>query len=308
MSFKRFDTEDLVISADSVVIPAWSTGGATLTTFYSSSIQLAASSGAYYLEVYQTGSTQTSAEVQFSIAYGNKLGSGSIPYNSGVVGKSPSSTVYGQYRTLLLGDEDTNFLFNGVESTKGVYFINVNRSRYKEKLKAGSISLTVDGKVLTDDSNTATTVSFSDAGRVYNMVSGSTVYGRFYPDAGVVALSGTALGGNVDPTVTNTDNTVNTKKLFQYITSFILSSEETITSNYVFVRTRNSEFNYTSNPSAITGSGELRHSLMINNPQTYITTVGLYNDNNDLLAVAKLSSPLLKDFTKENLLRIKLDF
>ena len=47
---------------------------------------------------------------------------------------------------------------------------------------------------------------------------------------------------------------------------------------------------------------------MVNNPQSYITSVGLYNENNDLLAVAKLSSPLLKDFTKEALVRIKLDY
>ena len=47
---------------------------------------------------------------------------------------------------------------------------------------------------------------------------------------------------------------------------------------------------------------------MINSPQAFITTVGLYNDNNDLLAVAKLSRPLLKDFTKETLVRIKLDY
>ena len=47
---------------------------------------------------------------------------------------------------------------------------------------------------------------------------------------------------------------------------------------------------------------------MINTPQSYMTTVGLYNDNNDLLAVAKLSRPLLKDFTKESLIRIKLDY
>jgi hypothetical protein len=39
-----------------------------------------------------------------------------------------------------------------------------------------------------------------------------------------------------------------------------------------------------------------------------MTTVVLYNDNNDLLAVAKLSRPLLKDFTKESLIRIKLDY
>ncbi len=42
--------------------------------------------------------------------------------------------------------------------------------------------------------------------------------------------------------------------------------------------------------------------------QPYITTVGLYNDTNQLLAVAKLSRPLPKDFTKEALIRVKLDF
>lgn len=52
----------------------------------------------------------------------------------------------------------------------------------------------------------------------------------------------------------------------------------------------------------------MRHDYMIDAPQAYVTSVGLYNDNNDLLGIAKLSKPLVKDFTKEALLRIKLDF
>ena len=44
------------------------------------------------------------------------------------------------------------------------------------------------------------------------------------------------------------------------------------------------------------------------NPKVFITTVGMYNDQNDLLAVAKLSQPIAKDFTKEALIRVKLDF
>jgi hypothetical protein len=47
---------------------------------------------------------------------------------------------------------------------------------------------------------------------------------------------------------------------------------------------------------------------MIYNPQTYITTIGLYNDNSELLAVAKMSRALVKDFTKEALIRVKLDW
>lgn len=76
----------------------------------------------------------------------------------------------------------------------------------------------------------------------------------------------------------------------------------------MFVRLPNADFNYTTNPSMISGSGEFVYSSLINNPQTYVTTVGMYNDNNELLAVAKMSKPLVKDFTKEALIRVKLDF
>jgi hypothetical protein len=95
---------------------------------------------------------------------------------------------------------------------------------------------------------------------------------------------------------------------FESSVHFKLNSEETITSDYIFVRPRSSEFNYSENPSFISGStGEVLYSDLFN-PQVYITTVGLYNDSNELLAVAKLSRPLLKDFTKEALVRVKLDF
>ncbi len=91
--------------------------------------------------------------------------------------------------------------------------------------------------------------------------------------------------------------------------TFKLNSEETVTSDYVFVRARNSEFNYSENPSFISGStGDVLYSQFINSPQSYVTTVGFYNDTNDLVAVAKLSKPLTKDFTKEALIRVKLDF
>ena len=90
---------------------------------------------------------------------------------------------------------------------------------------------------------------------------------------------------------------------------FTLNSDETLSSDFVFVRARNNEYNYSENPSFISGStGVVVYPEFVDNPQTYITTVGLYNDNSELLAVAKLSRPLPKDFTKELLVRVKLDF
>lgn len=342
MSFKRLDTEDVTISAESIVAPAWSGQQPTLTTGTLSS-QVGQISGRYYHDVYQQSTSIAGAAVQFSIAYGNRNGSGSVPFNTGIPGYSPSSVVYGQYRTLLNGDEDTDFTF-GTTTANSIYVISVNRSRYKEKLAVGTMTLVLSGSgvnnrlSLTDNSKTSATVSYADAGRVYDIVSGaagvvftgsnatgisanSGPYGKFYPDVGIIVLNGEAIddapgaGGGIGISIdTNTivsppnKNVLSGSNMVVNGKSFTLQSEETVTSNYVFVRVRNSEFNYSTNPSYITGSGELRYDVMINTPQAYITTVGLYNDNNDLLAVAKLSRPLLKDFTKEALIRIKLDY
>jgi hypothetical protein len=332
MSFKRFDTEDIVVSSDSISSPAWSNNQVTLSTFAYNPDQIGTGSvgGQYYWNVYQTGSAEQSAAIQFSIAYGHRLGSGSIPYNAAVAGKSPSSTVYGQFRTLINGDENTDFEFDS-DTPENVFFISVERARFKEKLLPGSLTLKLayNGKniVLTDNSLTASVDTYKDSGREYLIYSGAagildntnkTVYGKLYPDIGVVVLNGDLLSSSqyiehIDLTTNLTGGQPdgNPAVLHNAILAgqnFTLRAEETLSSNYVFVRARNSEFNYSTNPSNISGSGELQHSSMIDTPQAYITAVGLYNDNNDLLAVSKLSTPLLKDFTKEALVRIKLDY
>lgn len=334
MSFKRFDAEDVTISAESVVAPLWSNQATTLTSFNTLFSQISSPSGRYYYNVYQLPTTSTGSAVQFSIAYGNRKGSGSVPFDTGIPANSPSSVVYGQYRTLLNGDENSDFVF-GSTTPDSIYAITVNRARYKEKLAPGSLTLRLSGSagsvVLTDNSKTSATVSYSDAGRVYDIVSGSagTVvgttgftpnsgsYGKLYPDVGIIILNGAALSGSsaaggiglaINQAPTSSTPNYNVGVGYNMLSSFTLQSEETITSNFVFVRVRNSEFNYSTNPSYITGSGELRYDVMVNTPQAYITTVGLYNDNNDLLGVAKLSKSLLKDFTKEALIRIKLDY
>jgi len=314
MSFKRFDAEDIAIGADAITAPVWSTGAPTLSTFKTSSIQYA-SKNQYHVNVFQSTYTDPDAEVQFDITYADKLGRGTELYNPSVPGKSPSSTIYGQYRSLVLGDEDSDFVFNADTISDNFYAISINRSRFKEKLLPGTFNLTVGSKTFTDNSKDVAVVSFKDSGRVYQVVEGTngsgltTSYGWFLPDIGTILLDATKLAdAGVVTAVGDNFNEQNSKKLFDALVSFQLNSEETVTSNYVFVRVRNSEFNYSVNPSNITGSGDLRHDYMIDAPQAYVTSVGLYNDNNDLLGVAKLSKPLVKDFTKEALLRIKLDF
>lgn len=129
-------------------------------------------------------------------------------------------------------------------------------------------------------------------------------------------MSGSTFSANGSPGIpisrSFNSNGLNNRRMFQALSgskSWLLNSQETLSSDYAFIRARSGEFNYTENPSYISSStGEIVYSSFINNPVTYITTVGLYNDNNELLAVGKLSRPLQKDFTKELLVRMKLEF
>jgi len=347
MSFVSIDPTDFVVSADSVTAPAWSNNATVLTSFATQST--ISNSPTFYIDVYSSASVATGPE--FSIAYGNVNGFGSVYYNPLVNTQSPSRTVYGQYRTLVYGDENKNFNFGtGNSNAQDIYVININRSKYKEKLFLSTFNLYLSGSTgvnriqLTNNSATTTTTTFLDCGRVYDIVSGSNgtpssvipagastagytasgSYGLFLPDVGLIVLNPGALdltavsgGLSLGTAVTPNTNTTNFTKLYNAInrgasissnTGFQLNSEETISSNYIFVRVKNADFNYTTNPSMISGSGELVYSSLINNPQTYITTVGLYNDSEDLLSVAKLSKPLPKDFTKEALIRVKLNW
>jgi hypothetical protein len=334
MAFNRLAPEDFVVSADPVTSPLWSGNNPTLTAFYSSSIQEAGSSGNFYLNVYQTASTSTDAEIQFAITYGDVLGSGSQWYNPSVDGASYSRTIYGQYRNLVLGDEFSSFIFGGVTSS---YFwaLSIDRNRFKQSLLPGTMTLKLSGSSgiisLTDNSNASPTVTFNDAGRVYQLVSGSAgsvftgvnssgystnqgSYGWFLPDIGTILINPLATSESIGLEASRSNNSdgLNYRALFNALNlgaEFTANSQETIAADYIFVRARNAEFNYSENPSFISGStGEVIFNNFINNPQTFPTTIGLYNDNNELLAVAKLSRPLLKDFTKEALVRVKLDF
>jgi hypothetical protein len=352
MSFNRFEPDDFVVSTDAISSTLWSNDSPSLSAIFTSSAQIAGASGDFYTNIYNAATTES---VQFAIAFGNSNGSGSLNYNSAVDGYSPTSTIFGQWQDLVIGDENTNFTFGAITSSQ-FFALTFERARYKDSLFLGSLSLTLSGSgsggaiTLTDNSNYVTSVQFTEAGRVFQLITGSTgvratitsrntvdgysansgSYGWFLPDIGTIILNPLALGapavsgginlGYSGSTSASAAPVVSPNNLLATAISggmaiagatndFYINAQESITSDFIFVRPRSSEYNYSENPSFISGStGEVLYSGFINNPQTYITTVGLYNDTNQLLAVAKLSRPLPKDFTKEALIRVKLDF
>ena len=377
-TFARFDND--LISGDirpnqqeTVTRGMFAGNTGSLVSMYTSS-NLTATQKSYYQEIYSTGDpvSNSSANVELSIAYGHKAGSGSLDTTGNLNNDTPSRAIYTQYAQLLLEPNDTKFTFNGTDSDS-CYFINFNRARLREKIDEGNFELTLatmsgsgyikagnlangytgshvqlDGtgtylQVIDDSSVKSATVGSS--GKVFNLVSGSidggtsiynssspVYYGLLYPQYGVAVLdadqlnklksTGTSGGGIELGTITGSlvqgDNSV---KLFRSLSGshalvpstktggIQARSSEQVKSTYYFVRIKNGEYNYSNNPSFVTGSaGALRYTTFINDPQTYITSIGLYNDNKELLAIAKLSQPLLKSFTREALIRVKLDF
>ena len=101
-------------------------------------------------------------------------------------------------------------------------------------------------------------------------------------------------------------------------------NEVTIYQQNVICHVKENEFNLSYNPTLLknnlqSGSNFMSQSLSTPLPEVkdfatasyfepYVTTIGLYNEDNTLLAVAKLSKPLLKSFQREALIRVKLDF
>tara|TARA_B100000963_G_scaffold334718_1_gene328154 strand:- start:1152 stop:2192 length:1041 start_codon:yes stop_codon:yes gene_type:complete len=344
-TFVRLSSDDIVINSEKISTSTWSNNVNNLTTAHTSSTEASFSSptasGQFYINVFnvQTDSTSTTPEVQYALAYGHKQGSGSLDFtnDTGSFGFSATRANYGQYRSLIYGDETRDFKFDQFTSDD-IYILNVNRARYKQSLKPGSLNLKIKNGssevFLTDDSVTTTgSAVLTNLGRQFNIVSGSNgvmvgstltqvtdsgSYGLFYPDAGVIILNPACLdatgadGGIGLGTSTNSNTSdKNNQKLYNAISAsgyFIVDSEETISSQFYFVRAKNKEFNYTTNASFIDNNGNISFDSMIDNPKSYITTVGLYNDSNELLAVAKLSQPVTKDFTKEALIKVKLDY
>jgi hypothetical protein len=342
MSFVQFQTDDSVVGAETIVSPMWSANVTNLTTFVTSSAQATSNTGKFYLEVYNGTVGITGSEVQFSIAYGNNSGSSASPFNALVTDKTATRDIYGQFRNLIFGDENTLFNFGGSNGTsQDIFILNINRARFKESIKPGSLSLTLSSgsntMQLTDDSKDSSATNFIGTNRFYYIVSGSGgrsyntssiqtssgSYGLLIPDMGLIILNPNALslsyankgiGLPVDTTTPSSyalSYNINNSSLFRIINnggSFSLQSSETMTSRYFWVRVKNQQFNYTTNPSIIDSNGNILYTTLVDNPQTFVTTIGLYNDFNELLAVAKLSKPLPKDFTKEATVKVKLDF
>lgn len=353
------DTDILVDQREIVTAPLWSSGQGSLNSIFTSSAQTGIQKE-YYYEIYNSQSNAQGSEVQFSVLYADSKGSGS---STGSLDTDllirPTKTNYLQYSQILLPIGIDTFTFmdgeTSEQSSEYVYIINVNRSRFKDRIDTanwqlslaainhvGEVNPTASIITLIDDSSGTTTSLNALGGRVYNIRSGSiengiktgdmTPYGLFYPDNGIVVLNGRALDTYLTFGTMRTPATAsgefNHKRLFTSISgamqrntttfSFKGRTSEVMSSLYYFARLRWDEFNYTNNASFFSTDtanyGQLKHPWMApsqgtpGHPEVFPTTIGLYDDDENLLAVAKVSRAIKKTFDNEIIFKIKLDY
>lgn len=233
---------------------------------------------------------------------------------------------------LLLGSESNLFTFNNTTYHE-LFFVLLKRRIFKDEIKKGNTTIAIQasgGAVgvplsLTDvGAGTAYTVGASgDEAFIY---SGSTIVGKLYYNAGIAAFatgvfvsptalasaywSGTvanntflnqvAITGNIDHIVNGLKNRIN---LIQF------NNQTNLHSTIYFCRALNSDFNYSTNPSFTDSDGKIIVvSGTDNQTRTYITTIGLYDINDNLLGVAKTSEPIKKSPDNELVFRVRLNY
>jgi len=200
---------------------------------------------------------------------------------------------------------------------------------------------------LIDDSGKKFSDTVGKAGRVFDVVSGSlnlgseneaTIvakyssgsqaqgqgFGKFYPDQGIIVLNPSAVESSIGSSIDKDSDeggvlgygvateAKNHFLLYNAIKGggdFEARRTENVSTSHYFIRATNREFNFSNNPSFVTGSdNSFAESSFEKDPKTFITTIGLYSDSNEMLAVAKTSQPIAKSFDKEVLIKVKLDF
>lgn len=251
--------------------------------------------------------------------------------------------IYNQMAQILVGhdvtgsilefDSDGNILAGGAK-LREVVFLNFSRLLSKDEIKKQSFSLIVGtGSSNDGQPRTGSLLTISDYGAAneYRVNSPAGEYGILY--TGSAAVEGTGVGllyyqaGIAVLTASVFDSAVlvnGTTNVHEAITGSTIreiadgfrrrlnscqfNNTTELNSTIYFCRVNHNEFNYSSNPTYLSGSKIRVKNNSLDAPTTYITTIGLYSADNELLAVAKLSEPLKKDSSNEMILRCRLDF
>ena len=303
--------------------------------------------GLYYTNVYDGTSIDKNLlfTISYGDFNGNGVKSGSIFQNTKAVYSQHANVLLGisdedgkfSFKT---GSASTNTYITSSE----VYFLAFSSNLMNDQIDKGQWSFSMNGSSgsaslhLIDEMPLLSVAERKENRLVYQIVSGSYNsdqgknvaagdgyhgIGLFYPKNGIVVLNAEKIkkmaGINHNNTTSSQLHVDNSVLIYNQMVAVSnrnmrVRKSEIIPSTHYYVRVKNKDFNFTNNPTFVyseNSSGSLKGEILeslVDDPKTYVTTVGLYNESNELIAVAKLSNPARKDFSNELLLKIRLDF
>jgi hypothetical protein len=334
--FKTFSPDDKAITTTSLheVIPI--TGTIVSGTYSDNNIKNYAHG--MFQSVYDYPYLSSSANHIFDITIGYSSNS-ALSGATGAVQNAKKINIYNEFAKIhvqpsIAGniqdfDTDGNISAGGAKIREAL-FISFSRLLVKDEIKKGSLNFSI---YTTGDAATPTgLVNIYDAGAItdykvnspageygllYTNSSGvGSVVGHVYYQTGVVMLTSSIFTDKFGLSDYNTINDAFVSSsisgaadgLRNRINNFQFNNTTELNSTIYFCRASSNEFNYSSNPTYLSGSQVVVKNTRTDTPVSYATTVGLYSSDNVLLAVAKLSEPLKKDPTNELTLRVRLDY
>lgn len=280
--------------------------------------------GGFFETCYDASPTSSLSSPLFDISFGIATGSSYNAQATATSSMSDKVKIYRQWASVLLGSPDATFTINSAQKQEAV-FISFKRNLSKDEIKKGTVSICVN-------SSAPAQYTASDAGAAVNFKqslggdyaplkyngTGSEV-GQVWYNAGVVVLHPDTAWGAVS-TWSGTKTLVNAQVsgcinnvvdgVRTHLEQIAFNNQTNLQSSVYFCRAFNNEFNYSSNPTFIDSSGLILVTSGSNilTTRTYITTIGLYDENDNLLAVGKVNKPVLKSPETEAVFRLRLDY
>ena len=256
--------------------------------------------------------------------------------------------MYNQFAQVLLGYTSSNtdgikkfesdLNLDGVGTIDDCFFISFSRLLSKDQIKRNSFSLTLGigtwGGASFATKTTLTDASASVSSQGVKNVNGgdyavlydtaNNAHGVIFYQAGIAVISGSVFSGSAGANQFYKNPSLGNQTWRQAVTGAAISgacdalrhriqnisfnNTTEINSKIYFCRVPHNKFNYSANPTYVSGSKIRVKNVASDNPVSYITTVGLYNAAGELLAVAKLSEPLRKDPSNDMTIRVRLDY
>lgn len=295
-----------------------------------------------FQSVYDYPYLSSSANHLFDLSCGYASGSG---MNSSTNEQnSKKINIYSQMAQVLVGHDATGSILSfdqdgdlsGGNKIQEAYFMNLSRLIAKDELKKGTFNFQIGNNTsYASPFNTQLTIGDFGADTTFRSNSPAGEYavlytssaepnansgvGLLYYQAGVAVLTASvfgstimddsATGGTAEAILTGSSIQTNADALRHRFYNLSFNNTIELNSTIYFCNANHNEFNYSSNPTYLSDSEiRVKSGDTQNSPSSYITSVGLYSADNELLATAKVSEPLKKDPSSTLTLRVRLDY